>query len=60
MTVKISANLREKKPHFRMDFAVPRKTYVGVPNWHLHATMIDVETLGLEPSTPMRVEEPCF
>jgi hypothetical protein len=30
----------------------------GVPDWHFHAAMIDVETIEAEPSTPMRLEEP--
>jgi hypothetical protein len=30
MAFKISANLGEKKPHFRMDFAIPGKAHVEV------------------------------
>jgi len=30
----------------------------GVPDWHLHATMIEVEALGAEPGAPIRVEGP--
>ncbi len=28
----------------------------GVPDWHLHATMVQVEALDGQPSTPTRVE----